>query len=50
VLIEEIDATVGTGAVNESGSCVDDKPEPTLGVEIIVERVGGILTFLTHAT
>jgi hypothetical protein len=45
---KKLDATVGTRAVNEGGSCLDEKPEPTLGIEMIVKRVDGILTFLTH--
>lgn len=46
MLIEEIDVTVGTGAVNESRSFIDDQPEAAL----IREGVTGMLTFLIHAS
>ena len=49
-MIKEIDVAVGTSAVNQGRSSVDDKPEPILRVDTILKGVSGILTFLTHAT
>ena len=48
VLIEEIDVTIGTCAINEGRSCVDDKLEPTLRFDSILKSVTGIFRFLTH--